>query len=85
MSVSAATIDSILADRKRKLRLKERSSTKPGTLLKHKIPIRTSADWDEKRPGFAEIDLVSHEGGNARGEASLHPGRHRRGGRGGPN
>jgi len=68
MSISAATIDRILADRKRKLRLKERSSTKPGTLLKHKIPIRTFADWDEKRPGFAEIDLVSHEGGNAKGE-----------------
>ncbi len=68
MSISAATIDRILADRKRKLRLKERSSMKPGTLLKHKIPIRTFADWDEKRPGFAEIDLVSHEGGNAKGE-----------------
>ena len=68
MSVSAATIDRMLADQKRKLRLKERSSTKPGTLLKHKIPIRTFADWDEKRPGFVEIDLVSHEGGCASGE-----------------
>ncbi|MDD2517586.1 MAG: transposase family protein [Mesotoga sp.] len=68
MSVSAATIDRMLADRKRKLRLKERSSTKPGTLLKHKIPIRTFADWDEDKPGFVEIDLVSHEGGCSSGE-----------------
>lgn len=78
MSVSAATIDRMLADRKRKLRLKERSSTKPGTLLKHKIPIRTFADWDEDKPGFVEIDLVSHEGGCSSGEGSLHAGRNGR-------
>jgi hypothetical protein len=50
------------------LSLKGRSGTKPGGLLKHQIPIRTFADWDEDRPGFTEIDLVGHEGGNPRGE-----------------
>lgn len=68
LAVSAATIDRMLADRKRKLRLKERSSTKPGTLLQCKIPIRTFADWDEDKPGFVEIDPVSHEGGCVSGE-----------------
>jgi len=48
--------------------LRARSQTKPGTLLKHQIPIRTFSDWDEQRPGFIEIDLVSHEGGNASGD-----------------
>jgi hypothetical protein len=37
-------------------------------LLRSQIPIRTFADWDDLRPGFTEVDLVSHEGGNGRGE-----------------
>ncbi len=45
-----------------------RSNTKPGTLLKNQIPIRTYSEWDEKRPGFVEIDLVGHDGGDAKGE-----------------
>jgi len=40
-----------------------RGFTKPGTLLKHQIPIRTWADWSEDRPGFCETDLVDHSGG----------------------
>jgi hypothetical protein len=44
-----------------------RGGTKPGTLLKSKIKVRTFADWDDKRPGFEEIDLVQHEGGNSSG------------------
>lgn len=68
LAVPAATIDRMLADRKRKLRMKERSSTKLGTLLQCKIPIRTFADWDEDKPGFVEIDPVSHEGGYVSGE-----------------
>jgi len=45
-----------------------RSHTKPGSLLKSRIPMRTWADYDENSPGFVEIDLVGHEGGNSRGE-----------------
>lgn len=37
--------------------------TKPGSLLKHQIPIRTWADWTEDQPGFCEMDLVDHSGG----------------------
>ena len=47
---------------------KSRSRTKPGTLLKSQIPIRTWAEWNEDRPGFTEMDLVAHDGGNPRGE-----------------
>jgi hypothetical protein len=68
VKISAATIDRRLAADRRGLILKGRSGTKPGGLLKHQIPIRTFADWDENRPGFTEIDLVGHEGGNPRGE-----------------
>jgi hypothetical protein len=43
------------------------STTKPGTLLKHQISIRTFAQWDDDRPGFLEADLVAHCGGNVFG------------------
>ena len=68
LKISPATIDRLLAPVKKQYRLKARSNTKPGTLLKNQIPIRTFSDWNEKRPGFVEIDLVSHEGGDPHGE-----------------
>ena len=68
MMISPATIDRLLKNEKMKFKLKGRSLTKPGTLLKHSIPIRTFADWNEKEPGFVEADLVGHDGGNLRGE-----------------
>ena len=49
------------------VQLKGRSHTKPGSLLKSQIAMRTWADWDDARPGFVEIDLVGHDGGNAAG------------------
>ncbi len=66
--MSAATIDRLLASERKKFNLKGRSRTKPGTLLKHQIPIRTFSDWDESKPGFVEIDLVGHDGGNGSGD-----------------
>jgi hypothetical protein len=67
-SMSAATIDRHLAAERAKLMSKGRSHTKPGTLLKSQIPVRTWAEWSENMPGFVEIDLVGHEGGNSSGE-----------------
>ena len=68
IQISAATIDRLLAPERRKHQLKGRSGTKPGTLLKHQIPIKRFADWQEDRPGFVEVDLVGHEGGIGRGD-----------------
>ncbi len=68
LRISASTIDRILKPERKKYELKGRSLTKPGTLLKHQIPIRTFSEWDEQSPGFVEIDLVGHEGGNPRGD-----------------
>ena len=68
LKISAATIDRLLTDTRKRFRIKGRSTTKPGTLLKKSIPIRTFADWDEKVPGFFEVDLVSHDGGVVRGD-----------------
>lgn len=66
--ISAATIDRLLSSERKKYEIKGRSLTKPGTLLKHQIPLRTFSEWDEGKPGFGEIDLVGHEGGIISGE-----------------
>lgn len=62
LSVSARTIDRLLQHERRNITLKSRSRTKPGSLLKNQIPIRTFSDWkdEEKKPGFLEIDTVHH-------------------------
>lgn len=52
--MSASTIDRLLRPEPKKYQLKGRSHTKPGTLLKHQIPIRTFSEWDEQRPGFLD-------------------------------
>ncbi|MBI5188960.1 MAG: transposase family protein, partial [Nitrospirae bacterium] len=68
LRISPATIDRLLAADRKRQSLKGRARTKPGTLLKHQIPIRTFSEWDDMRPGFVEIDLVGHDGGDAGGE-----------------
>src|SRR5262252_2534016 len=68
LRMSASTIDRVLASERKKMELKSRSGTKPGTLLKHQVPIRTFCEWDESKPGFIEIDLVSHGGGDEQGD-----------------
>ena len=65
--MSAATIDRKLAGARAKMLPRGRSHTKPGSILKSKIAMRTWADHDEDTPGFVEIDLVGHEGGNPAG------------------
>lgn len=67
ISMSAATIDRRLAPERRKHQIKGRCTTKPGSLLKSQIPVRTWAQWDDAVPGFVEIDLVSHDGGTLTG------------------
>jgi hypothetical protein len=61
-------MDRRLAPARAAMALRGRSHTNPGSLLKSQIPIRTWAQWDDAVPGFVEIDLVGHEGGNAEGE-----------------
>jgi len=68
LSVSPATIDRKLRNQKKRCRLKGIHTTKPGTLLKSQIPIRVCFDRDERRPGFFELDTVSHCGPNAKGQ-----------------
>ena len=60
--LSPATIDRRLRPYRQRGQRRPFSTTKPGSLLKAQIPIRTFADWNEERPGFLEVDLVAHCG-----------------------
>ena len=62
LAISAATVDRLLYDVRHGELPTGLSTTKPGGLLKHMIPIRTFADWDDDWPGFIEADLVAHCG-----------------------
>ena len=66
--MSAATIDRRLRADRQRFQIKGRKGTKPGTLLRSQIPIRTFADWDEDLAGFCECDLVAHDGGSPHGD-----------------
>ena len=65
--MSPSTIDRILRSYRRRGGRKSFSTTRPGSLLKRAIPIRTFADWKEGQPGFMETDLVAHCGDNVDG------------------
>jgi hypothetical protein len=67
LQISARSIDQRLRPYKRKRRRRLYGRTKPGTLLKHHIPLKTER-WDVQVPGFTEIDLVSHSGNSASGD-----------------
>jgi hypothetical protein len=59
LRISSRQIDRRLQSKKSELRHRIYGRTKPGTLLKHQVPIKTD-HWDVSTPGFTEIDLVSH-------------------------
>jgi hypothetical protein len=63
--VSAATLDRLLADKKAR-RSKGLGGTKPGTLLRHHVPIQGEV-WNEQRIGFMEADSVAHCGSSLAG------------------
>lgn len=68
VAMSAATIDRRLAGERTKMMPRGRSPTKPRSLQKSQIPVRTWADWDDAVPGFVEIDPGRPRGGHASGE-----------------
>ena len=67
LSISRSSIDRCLGPAHRE-HPHGLSTTKPGTLLKKSIPVRTYTPWDEEKPGFLEIDLVAHCGETTEGQ-----------------
>jgi len=65
--IGHATVDAKLKKFRSAIRRRIQSTTKPGSLLKSQIPIRTSS-WDEKKLGMVELDTVAHCGESAGGE-----------------
>lgn len=65
-TISASQIDRRLRSRKNHLKKRMYGRTKPGTLLKHHIPIKTD-HWNVTTPGYTEVDTVSHSGNSAEG------------------
>jgi hypothetical protein len=65
--LSPRQMDRRLGPVKRTLKTRRYGRTKPGTLLKHHIPLKTER-WDVAVPGFTETDLVAHAGGRGDGE-----------------
>jgi hypothetical protein len=68
LQMSSATIDRCLGPARFEHPSHGLSTTKPGSLLKKAIPVRTFTPWDEDKPGFLEIDLVAHCGGSVEGQ-----------------
>jgi hypothetical protein len=58
--MSASTIDRLMRHWRGNSPHHGFSTTKPGTLLKNAIPVRTFGDWNENKLGFLEVDLVAH-------------------------
>jgi hypothetical protein len=67
LRLSPRTIDYRLRLKRSVLKKRIYGRTKPGTLLKHHIPVKTDC-WDVHKPGFTEVDLVSHSGSCACGD-----------------
>jgi lambda repressor-like predicted transcriptional regulator len=65
-SISPATIDRLLGVYRRKIKRHKFCCTKPGLILKSRIPIKKN-QWNEAMPGFLEADTVSHCGSSNEG------------------
>jgi hypothetical protein len=65
--MSPATIDRLSQPWRRLGGRRPLSTTKPGILLRSAIPIRTFTEWENTKPGFLEVDLVSHCGDSGEG------------------
>jgi len=64
--ISPASIDRLIAPIRIKYNKRGKSTTKPGALLKKRIPIKTN-QWDETISGFLEADTVAHCGNSVAG------------------
>jgi hypothetical protein len=67
-TVSPSTIDRKLKHEKKRFKIKGISTTKPGALLKSQIPIRVYYTWDDRKPGFFELDTLAHCGSRNSGQ-----------------
>ena len=70
LSISPSTIDRILRPYRSKYEKRGLCTTKPGSILRNLVPIKTN-QWNERRPGFVEVDTVAHCGSSVSGEYAI--------------
>jgi len=68
LKISPATIDRLLREEKQRMRIRPRSRTRPTSVLKAQIPMLSWSEMKVEEPGYLQVDLVGHDGGNAQGE-----------------
>ena len=68
LQISSATVNRALKGERQKNKMHGTCTTKAAGNLNRLIPIRAFFDWDERNPGFFEMDTVAHDGGKASGE-----------------
>lgn len=66
MTISPSTNDRLMAPSRARFNKQGLATTKPGSLLKKHIPVKTS-QWHEREPGFLEADTVAHCGSSVAG------------------
>jgi hypothetical protein len=67
-SMSAATMDRLLSAERARMVGRSRARTKPGTLLRDQVPVRTHGQWRDEPVGSVGMDCVGHDGGSGAGE-----------------
>lgn len=67
LGMSASTMDRLLAPCRASLGPRGLCGTRPGTLLRKQIPVRTE-HWDVAGPGWLEADTVAHCGSSMEGD-----------------
>jgi hypothetical protein len=72
VSISAATIDRMLATARQPTAEGRRRRSGVGSAIRKSVPVRTFADWKDPPPGYFEMDLVEHCGGDKRGGSFVH-------------
>ena len=72
MEVSAVTIDRVLAPLRAHIDGQRKRRSGVGSAIRRSIPVRTFADWLDPPPGFFEIDMVEHCGGDQTGGDYVH-------------
>lgn len=67
-ALSARTIDRLLKQDRYALSPRCKARTRPGSFLKHQIPIKTFSEWNDAQPGYVAVDCVGHDGGCTHGD-----------------
>ena len=65
--ISPSTIDRLLASHRSRYQKRGLSTTKPGSIIRTQIPLKTN-QWEEVKPGYFKADTVVHCGGSLAGK-----------------